>query len=306
MQSINQQRYNNYDAYLLRTKELELTVIPQLGALPLRLRHTKLGDIFAVCPDEELEKDSLFKSRILFPFNDRIPDGKYSFAGKEYQLPINEPADGSSIHGLVYDKAFSVLSVKQDDSSLVLTYELKDLSGYPFHLDFTVAYTLTAGSMHVSFSCINRGEDEAPVALGWHPYFVCPEGADAASIMVNADTYVPVGDDLMPRGDFESVEGSDFDFKKTKLIGKEELDIALGPVDKEKVRFSACDRQIDIALDGELFAFWQFFVPPDRKSVAIEPITSPTNAFNIPSLGLQVLEAGKEMKGNVVIDIVEV
>lgn len=306
MQSIKQQRYNNYEAYLLSSNELELTVVPDLGALPVSLKHTKLGEIFALCPDDELASDGFFRSRILFPFNDRIPEGKYTFEGQEYQLPINEPSDGSSIHGLVYDKTFSVKPYADDTGVLELHYSFKSMPSYPFDLDFSVRYELEASRLKLAFNCLNTGSRKAPVALGWHPYFLCPQGVDTAVITVNADTFVPVGEDLLPTGKFESVDGTDFNFKKGKIIGKEELDIALGPVDKQNVRLETNDRCVDVAFDGEFFRFWQFFVPPDRMSVAIEPITSPTNAFNEPELGLKVLEAGKELKGNVFIDIKEV
>ncbi len=36
---------------------------------------------------------------ILFPFPNRIRDGKYNFGGKDYNLPLNDPAKKNAIHG---------------------------------------------------------------------------------------------------------------------------------------------------------------------------------------------------------------
>ena len=42
--------------------------------------------------DEEILLNPLFRGRLLFPFNDRIPNGKYYFDGREYSFPINDKA----------------------------------------------------------------------------------------------------------------------------------------------------------------------------------------------------------------------
>src|SRR5262249_916220 len=36
---------------------------------------------------------------ILFPFPNRIRDGRFSWAGKEYRLPLNDPSGKNAIHG---------------------------------------------------------------------------------------------------------------------------------------------------------------------------------------------------------------
>src|SRR5581483_1899152 len=37
----------------------------------------------------------------LIPWPNRLGDGRYSFDGREYQLPITEPEHGNAIHGLL-------------------------------------------------------------------------------------------------------------------------------------------------------------------------------------------------------------
>src|SRR6266436_4622520 len=36
---------------------------------------------------------------ILFPFPNRIRDGRFTWAGHTYQLPLNDPAQKNAIHG---------------------------------------------------------------------------------------------------------------------------------------------------------------------------------------------------------------
>ncbi|MFW6209687.1 MAG: hypothetical protein ACOC7X_13390, partial [Spirochaetota bacterium] len=50
---------------------------------------------------------------------------------------------------------------------------------------------------------------------------------------------------------------------------------------------------------SELFAYSQVFIPPTRSSIALEPISAATDAFNKPELGLRVLAPGAEAEGRV-------
>ncbi|MEO5787437.1 MAG: hypothetical protein ABIW77_15960, partial [Gelidibacter sp.] len=47
-----------------------------------------------------------YASSILFPFVNRIKDGKYTFQDVDHVLECNEVDKNNALHGLVYDKTF--------------------------------------------------------------------------------------------------------------------------------------------------------------------------------------------------------
>ena len=53
-----------------------------------------------------LSPKKTYPSSILFPFANRIKDGKYNFGNKDYIFECNEAAANNALHGLVYDKTF--------------------------------------------------------------------------------------------------------------------------------------------------------------------------------------------------------
>ncbi len=57
---------------------------------------------------------------------------------------------------------------------------------------------------------------------------------------------------------------------------------------------------------SELFQYTQIYIPPDRGSIAIEPVSAATNAFNVPALGLRVLEPGQGVDGTVTVTLSEI
>ena len=64
-----------------------------------------------------------FSGEILAPWPNRIEDGKYSFRNLGYALPINEVSRNTALHGLVFDKAWQVISHEQDQVILGITID---------------------------------------------------------------------------------------------------------------------------------------------------------------------------------------
>ena len=69
---------------------------------------------------------------ILFPPN-RIDGGHFTFAGKEYQFEVNEPATGNSLHGFLHKEPWEIEALQDMDFDPMLTgfdeVELKELFG---------------------------------------------------------------------------------------------------------------------------------------------------------------------------------
>lgn len=241
--------------------------------------------------DEEIESNPKYRGRLLFPFNDRIPKGEYSFDGKTYRLNPNSKKDGSAIHGLIHNRTLSVFSKETTDdfAKLVLYTKIENEKGYPFQLELFVHYVLKAGTFRLEFHVHNLDKKKVPVALGWHPYFQLGAPTDSLKLKCASTGYVEVDNALIPTRKIPECHGSNFDFCNTVPIGKRELDIALKvPTDGVTTLVNGKSTLI-LRQDPKNMHFMQIYIPPDRSSIALEPVTAATNSFNFPELGLHIL-----------------
>ncbi len=157
----------------------------------------------------------------------RIAKGKFTLDGKTYQLATNN--DANHLHGgeKGFDKYVWDAEPKMtaDGPSLVLTRTSPDgEEGYPGTLQATCTYTLTnANALKVEFSATT--DKPTIVNLAHHSYWNLG-GAAAGDILghtleLNADRYTPVDATLIPDGTTPPVEGTCFDFRKPKPIGRD-------------------------------------------------------------------------------------
>lgn len=255
---------------------------------------------------EEIDENPWFRGRILFPFCDRIPDSRYNFQGKEYILSPNDE-DGSAIHGLIYNRAGTILNRKTGESfdELQLAWNLGADSGYPFQIEFIMTYRLIDDHdprVELNFNARNIGGGPAPVGFGWHPYFTLPAScADELTLKLPAEKHIEVDKNLLPTGRFPEVAGSNsiYDFNSPRKIGNIEYDLAFPMIENPaRVEISNGVYTIEMTTAGD-FNFFQLFIPPDRESVALEPISNATNSFNRNDMGMANLQPGKSLTARV-------
>jgi len=157
----------------------------------------------------------------------RIEKGKFALDGRTYELAVNNGPN--HLHGGIkgFDKA--VWDAEPTESSsgpaLKLTYLSEDgEEGYPGNLKLTVIYALThENELVVQMSA--ETDKATPVNIANHSYWnLAGQGSGdilGHTLFINADRYTPTDDTLIPTGDIEPVEGTPYDFKKPKRIGKE-------------------------------------------------------------------------------------
>ena len=51
---------------------------------------------------------------VLFPFPNRLRDGRFTWEGRQYQLPLNDPAARNAIHGFACRRPWRVLDHNAD------------------------------------------------------------------------------------------------------------------------------------------------------------------------------------------------
>ena len=158
-------------------------------------------------------------------YGNRIAKGKFTLDGQTYTLATNNGAN--HLHGGVkgWDKVIWTPELNQDARSVrvALSYTSKDgEEGYPGTVKARVTYTLTEDDeLIVDYHATT---DKATVInLTQHSYFNLA-GSKANDILghelqLNAASYTPVDDGLIPTGEIAPVEGTPFDFRTPTAIG---------------------------------------------------------------------------------------
>lgn len=246
---------------------------------------------------------------IMIPFPGRVREGRYTFGGHDHQLEPNCRESPAAIHGFLRFVPWDI--VEQSDASITLQTEMGagEYQGYPYALRATVTYTVTGTGMTGRFDIANTGDRQAPVAIGFHPYF------SAGSVHIDADTLqVPMGstlefEGLLPTGRVLPVDGTAFDFRAPRQIGQTVLNTCfLNPVRdadglvRVVLASPEAGRTVTVWMD-DAFDFVVLYSGdplPDshrRRSLAIEPMTCGSDAFNYPEWGLVALDAGASFGG---------
>ncbi|WP_339617015.1 aldose epimerase [uncultured Gilvimarinus sp.] len=293
-------------AIQLRAGQSSLTLYPALGgminalefATPQGVRNVVDG----VAPGE-LPHNPGYRSAVLFPFPNRLRDGRYQFAGKRYQFAVNEAATQTALHGFLHRTEARVVEQEQtaEAHSITLSYACKAEPGYPFAVDVELSYTLRAdGALDVELTVTNRDAEPIPLGTGWHPYYTL--GCDLAECHLQTPDMqrCAIDDRMLPTGDYVA----DQRFSAPTLLGDTALDncFALdGSVEGEQcVRFFNKSAGFGLALWQRTgvhgMNFLQLYTPPERQSLAVEPMSCGIDALNTGE-GLQVLEPGQQYQG---------
>lgn len=172
-------------------------------------------------------------------YANRIAHGEFTLDGKIYHLSKNN--GNNSLHGGIkgFDKVVWNPSETGDSNKagVVLTYSSKaGDEGYPGNLHITVTYTLNEqDEFQILIEAVT--DKPTPVNLCNHSYFNLRE-ADTSVLghilMLNADLYTVVNDELIPTGELKPVAGTPMDFRKPEVIGKR-IDLVRGGYDHNYV-----------------------------------------------------------------------
>jgi aldose 1-epimerase len=270
-----------------------VTILPSFGGslhrMALRKDDNLVEILDAYSTEQEMKKTlaSSFKGSNLFPFPNRIKEGKYSFGGKAYQFPLNFPQESNAIHGLVFDQPFKVVDHEDGEIGcvLILEYTSDSSPGYPFKYMLKIIYRLTAES---GFECkmkiSNMTDQSLPAGHGWHPYFMAnTKKIDEVWLQFPATSILAVDDRNIPTG-----ESSEYhEFNTLKQIQNTVLDncfLLADTDDRAEIILQNKKDNFGYKIWQETgkykYNFLQVYTPPTRKSIAIEPMTCAPDAFN--------------------------
>ena len=150
----------------------------------------------------------------------RIAQGRFTLNGVEYQLPQNNGAN--HLHGGFKGFDKRVWNATEGDDVLHLSYFSKDgEEGYPGNVEALVDYRLGGNELSIEYRAST--DRDTIVNLTNHSYFnLKGEGTILNhELTMNADSFTPVSEDLIPTGEIAAVAGTPMDFRGGRAIGSE-------------------------------------------------------------------------------------
>ena len=233
---------------------------------------------------------------ILFPFPNRIRDGRFAWEGKAYQLPTNDPSGKNAIHGFACRRPWRVVAQGIDASSAWVTGEFQAsrdgadcLALWPTDYVLRVTARLASGALRIEAEVENPDRRMLPFGLGYHPYFRVPSVSDCLVRAPAKEMWTLV--DSLATGERRPVDAAR-NLTSPRRFAELQLDDVLTGLPGPD-RDGLCDCGA-IASSGDLLhlraspAFREavVFTPPHRQAFCIEPYTCTTDAINLQARGV--------------------
>ncbi len=278
---------------LVNTETGECAVILSGAGATLNELTTRIaGELTNVVDGYEDERDFAahhsiqFKGAKLSPFPNRIEKGRYGFDGKDYQLAINFPTEGHSIHGLLYEAPFREVKrwSTQQEAGVELCYRYdRNAPGYPFEFTINLLFTYQTNQLTCRTVIVNKGSEPMPLGDGWHPYFTTSSPIDDLHLQFPAIDKIEVDSDMIPNGRSSKYQR----FRSLASLRGEQFDDCFRLAEGDgTARTVLSDPNKGLSLTvwqetgKEKYNYLQIYTPPERMSIALEPMSCPPDAFN--------------------------
>ena len=222
----------NQDVYKYRieNKQGMKVVLTDIGAAVVELwvkdRSGTWKDVALGYDDvKQYENEGTYFGAIVGRYANRISDAKIEIDGIVYALDANDHEN--TLHSGKHSMGKKVWSVKEYiENKIVFTYTSADLEqGFPGTAVCEVTYEVTEdNALEISYYAVS--DKKTVFNMTNHTYFNL-NGHDAGTILehelqMKASGYTPIKDSKsIPTGEIAAVEGTPFDFRAAKCIGRD-------------------------------------------------------------------------------------
>ena len=220
------------DLFTLRNKQgYEVSITNYGGAMVAIMvpdREGKVGNVIMGHDNikDVINKPEPFLSTLIGRYGNRICKGRFTLDGKEYTLAINNGEN--HLHGGPTGYHARVWDAEQVDcQTLKLHLISEDMEeGFPGRLDITVTFTFDdENALIIDYAATT--DKKTVINLTNHGYFALAGIANPTPVIddlicqINADHYIPIDPGAIPLGTIDAVEGTPFDFRKPKPVGRD-------------------------------------------------------------------------------------
>lgn len=252
----------------------------------------------------ELQSQNGVRNGFLAPFTNRIPQGQYDFAGETHHIKPVLAHENLVFHGFARALPFRLDRSFEENGARILVFRTEiapaDFNGYPYSLTTEVEYRFAGHDVTIDIRGTNRGDRPLPFAAGWHPYFRLPgtTSIDDLHLAIPSRTAIETDDNLIPLRDQQGgiTKRDDPRFLYAPLSGHV-LDVCF--TDLIASENGLYETRLENRHNGSSLTVWQerghmhvftgdTLARDRRQSIALEPVETPTNAFNYQELAAAI------------------
>lgn len=262
----------------------EAALLPELGGAIGALRHAGV-DVLRPTPTGAV--DPLATACFpLVPYANRIAQGRFTFEGREIALPRNHGTHPHSLHGVGWQRPWTVSATDAESARLTLAHDTSD--AWPWRFSAEQRIGLDAAGFAIELTLHNEDRRPMPAGLGFHPYFPASAAtrlqARVEGAWLSDDTQLPT-DRVAPDhfGDWASGDA----VMRSTLV-----DHAHDGWDGT-LRIDEGGRTIRMKTTGTRGL--HLYMPPDEAFFCAEPVTHLPDAVNRPGNGMAVLAPGETL-----------
>ena len=273
----------------LHAGALRLAVRPDLGGAVAGLWHRETPILRSVEPATLAEARAAAMYPLL-PYSNRLGYRRFRWKGRDYTTRANVADSPHSLHGIGWQRPWQIVS--SSVLEVVLELEHKADDDWPFAFTARQYFSLSAESFSVRLQFTNIAELEAPVGLGWHPYF--PKRQRSRLHIELSDRWE-----------------ADATLLPTRKVAQPGIDSDLSHLD-----FDNCfegwrgparirDERFSLQLTSSL-PYLVVYTPPDRDYFCVEPVSHVNNAIHMAdpaSCGLVALAPGATLEAAMRLDV---
>jgi aldose 1-epimerase len=322
--SVTKKVTEGHTTYHLRDakRKMELAIAPDLGNFAYEFKANG-KDVF-ITPQSlkaYIEKHWFgWGNPFMAPFANRIDKDYYYVEGKKYLLNeslgnlLRVPPKNYILHGLlVYEPRWQVVKsgASAAQGAFIVSrlefYKYPDLmASFPFAHVYEITYRLKDGKLECTTQVTNAANNAMPVHFGYHPYFR-PDGPRAEwTLGIGARKRWLTERELIPTCETEPVEKFLPGVTRGLALGGTFIDDLFSDLDRDGQGLAhfwvkGKTQKIEVIF-GKEFDFGVVYAPLDNTLICLEPMTGPTNAFNLEHegkfKGLIMLAPGKTFKAS--------
>ena len=273
----------------LHAGALRLAVRPDLGGAVAGFWHREMPILRSTEPAALADSRSAAMYPLL-PYSNRLGYRRFRWKGHDYTTRANVPDSPHSLHGIGWQRPWQIVS----SSALEVVLEVVHATDadWPFAFTARQYFALSAESFSVRLQFTNTAPVDAPVGLGWHPYFVK---------RLRSRLHIELSD----RWD------ADATLLPTRKVAQPGIDSDLSHLD-----FDNCfegwrgparirDERFSLQLSSSL-PYLAVYTPPDRDYFCVEPVSHVNNAIHMAdpaACGLVALAPGATLEASMRLDV---
>jgi aldose 1-epimerase len=276
---------------ILETKSSRLHLDLENGGSirKLILTSSKSKSTKEIISKDDAKDFFLSGSYLLYPWVNRIASRFINYKNQKILLE-NALCDTNDypIHGLFFKSKRNL--VKYEETNEESYVYLSSETSHPKFPELSEAFLLYQDRLQIITTFHNTSNSPQFFSYGYHPYFQLDSKINTCTLESNLNSVLPLRKDLLPESYF--LEGHrKYIFEDGDLINTLSLDhcftnlhLTNDPYIRLRFPFTGESICISSKLSPNFIplTYFQVYTPEDRKTIAIEPLSSSGNVFENP------------------------